>query len=374
MAIETATTGEMLRADRLAASPDLLLHRFDFERRACVFLEACADSYADSAFLDHRVAKAGTRLHGVDFRVVAELLARASPRAHPPHFIAHTSFCCSTLLARSLAFDERSLVLREPQSLLLLAREFRRNPDRFPARARHAYLGLALRLLNKAYHPEQRVILKPSNLANRLLPDWLAMLPFSRGVLITCGLEDYLVSVLRKTRETLDKMSWVCRSLAADSDYLVICPELDRNFNDPLRAAAVAWHAQQYLFAGLLARHRGRMLVFDQSTLLDRPVNSLAAACAHLDLPVTEEEIRARVHGRLWQRNAKDPRLSHSPAARRAAHARVRAMQAHRVGRAVEWLAPFLARLPDPLAPFMAPETPQHSSRAPDGPGLISHA
>ncbi len=105
--------------------------------------------------------------------MAAELLARTSPRAQPPHFIAHTSFCWSTLLARSLAFDSRSLVLREPQALLLLAREFRGNPARFPARARHAYLGLALRLLNKAYHPEQRVILKPSNLANRLLPDWL---------------------------------------------------------------------------------------------------------------------------------------------------------------------------------------------------------
>lgn len=362
MGLEQGSRDGAVRAGDVLDNPDLLLHGIHFGHRVCQFLEVNRDTYELSSFLDERSNTRGGRLVEVDLGQIASLLEKIPQRRHPPGFIAHTSFCCSTLLARSLAFFGRSLVLREPQVLIMLARAFREHPDHFPGPARHACLELVLRLLNKSYAARERVLIKPSNLANRLLEDWLERYPRARGVLVTSSLEDYLVSVLGKTPDTQRKMNWVAATLARDSDYLSRCPELDRPFDDPLEAAAVAWHAQRHQLGALVARHPARVMALDQAMLLARPFETVSRVCRHLEVDAGPDEVRQRIQAPLWTRHAKDPAHPYDPDQRRRDHERTRRRHEHGIHRVMAWLAPYLKRVPDP---FDALYEPPHDTNQP---------
>ncbi len=350
MAERDEVGGESVRVSELFENPDYLLHGINFARGTCEFLEVSRATYERSAFLDQRVMASGGRRCTVDLGELVHLSNSIRPPARAPAFIAHTSFCCSTLLARSLEFHGRSLVLREPQVLLMLARAYREHPDYFPGPARHIYLSLILRLLNKSYGQRERVLIKPSNLANRLLEEWLAHDGDSRGIVLTCGLEDYLVSVLRKPTETKEKMPWVAADLARDSDYLERCPDVVSGLGDPLQAAAVAWHAQRYLLGALIARFPGRLFPLDQKFLLEQPSKAVARVCRHLQVDVGQQAIENRIHGAVWRSHAKDTRHAYNPDRRRRDHQEVRKTYEHEIERVVGWLSPYLCRLPDPLA------------------------
>ena len=99
------------RLEDFATDPDLLLHRVDLERQEMVFAQVSRDTYLESAFLDARMAP----VRGGKLRIpLAPLLSDPLPATASLAFIFHTSFCCSTLLARSLQQPGTSHVLREP--------------------------------------------------------------------------------------------------------------------------------------------------------------------------------------------------------------------------------------------------------------------
>jgi len=251
-------------------APDWLAHRYDPEHDAVHLLRADRALRRSAPFLtDEHLASAGEP-------VVArrsDALANA-PAASPVHFIFHSAYCCSTLLAN--AFDEPSLSssLKEPTILNdLVGWRHRGGP---PAQVGEV-LDSVLRLLARPFEAGEVTVVKPSNVVNALAPAMLSLRPGASAVALYAPLRLYLGSIASKG---LWGRSWVRELLIKQLkdgllDGLGFEAEDYLRLSD-LQAAAVGWLAQHRLFAQLVRRFPDRVCTLESEVLLARPADALA--------------------------------------------------------------------------------------------------
>jgi hypothetical protein len=218
------------------------------------------------------------------------------PRIDPVHFIFHSAYCCSTLLAQVLDRAGLASTLKEPLILndLVGWRHRGGNPAQVADR-----LDSALTLLSRAFVPGEAVIVKPSNVVNALAPTMMTLRPEAHAVLLYAPLRVFLTSIARKgmwgrlwVRELLAKQ------LADGMVDLGFAPEDYFRLTD-LQVAAVGWIAQADLFAG-------RVRSLQSETLLATPRPALAALCTLFGLADDPATIDALAASEAFGRNAKD--------------------------------------------------------------------
>jgi hypothetical protein len=204
-----------------------------------------------------------------------EAALKAAPPPSQLHFIYHSAYCCSTLLANALDVQGSASSLKEPTILNDLSGWVRRGGP--PARVAQAMDG-ALNLLACPFGEGEAVVAKPSNVINSLAPLMLTMRPQARALLLFAPLKIYLGSIAAKG---LWGRLWVRDLLVKQlKDGIVKLgfdkPE-DHLLQTDLQVAAVGWLAQHQLFASLARRFPDRVRTLDSETLLQRPEDSLAA-------------------------------------------------------------------------------------------------
>lgn len=221
----------------------------------------------------------------------------------PLHFIFHSAFCCSTLMARAFDIEGVAMGLKEPVILNDLSGWKRRGaaPQKLAG-----VLDDALSLLARPFGPGEAVVVKPSNVVNAFVPAMLTIRPAAKALLMIAPLPVFLGSIARKG---MWGRIWV-RDLLAKllSDGIV---DLGFEAGDYLKltdiqAAAVGWLAQQMLFARMVD-HFGaeRVRTIDSESLLDKPAEAVAATAALFGLAVDAEAIAA---GPAFTSNSKDGR------------------------------------------------------------------
>ncbi len=153
------------------------------------------DSLSREAFLDQRMAGSVTARETAS---LSDVIAAVSSEVKPtPAFIFHSAFCCSTLLAKALDLPGTAISLKEPEVLMGLANAHRvdKQVRQSSIRAK-ALVHTIFILLARQFTPTERVLIKPTNSANNLLPDAIAT---GAQVLLLYGdLRSFLVSVLKK--------------------------------------------------------------------------------------------------------------------------------------------------------------------------------
>ncbi|WP_409644677.1 hypothetical protein [Sphingorhabdus sp.] len=198
------------------------------------------------------------------------------------HFILHSAFCASTMLANAFDLPGVSMGLKEPVVLNDVV-GFRRRGGAPAAVAE--LLGDALAMLARPFGQDQAVIAKPSNIFNALAPAALTMRPNSKAILLYAPLPVFLLSVARKG---LWCRLW-CRELLEGQirDGMV---NLGFDMSDffrqsDLQVAAVGWLAQQKLFS-LIAQKFGpeRIATLDSEALTANPGKALQAAAMHFGI------------------------------------------------------------------------------------------
>lgn len=277
-------------------TPDWIAHRYDPGRDAIHLLRIDRATRNRITFLTQEHLPAGLETRALPR---ADALA-AAPAPSAVHFIFHSAFCCSTLLAA--AFDRPGLAtsLKEPVILndLIGWTRQRAHPPKVAEVLDHS-----LRLLARPFTPGEAVIVKPSNVVNSFARVTLMMRPEARAVLLYAPLRIFLTSVAKKG---LDGRLWV-RELFAGlrADGLVQRLGFDESAffgQTDLQIAAAGWLAQHALFGDLVATFgRARLATLDSETLLARPREALAATAALYSLSLTgdaTEEIVASVFGR----------------------------------------------------------------------------
>ena len=265
----------------IAGDPAWLAHRYDPGQDAVHLLRLEREGHGKVIFVTDEY------LPGDAPRLVVErkaLVAAAPPEA-PLHFIFHSAYCCSTMLAR--AFDRPGLAmsLKEPVILNDLVGWRRRGGE--PARV-GTVLSDALRLLGRGWGPGEAVVVKPSNILNGLAAAMLTIRPGAGAVLLHAPLEAYLGSIARKG---LWGRLWARELfIGLAKDQLIDFGFSSEEYlgQSDLQIAAIGWLAQARLFAELAQRFPDRVRTLDSETLVARPAEAMAALGRLFGLAIDE--------------------------------------------------------------------------------------
>lgn len=288
----------MSRKAEIARDPRWLAHRFDEAADLVHFRLVPREAHAAATFLtDEHLGVEPNPF--VLPRAGAVALAGAPG---PVHFIFHSAFCGSTLLARAFDLPGIAMGLKEPQILNDIAGWRLRGAD--GGRVAEA-LDHALRLLARPFAPGEASIVKPSNVLNGLAPAMLKLRPDATALLLRAPLPVFLKSVAKKgmwgrlwVRDLLTKQ--LQENLVdlgfEGSDYLGLTDQ---------QAAAVGWLAQQALFAQMVRDFGPRVRTLDSETLLERPKDTLTALAALYRLPIDDVQIASIVAGPAFATDSK---------------------------------------------------------------------
>lgn len=266
--------------------PDWLAHRYDPAQDAFHFIAAPRALRREVPFLTDDNLPSHT-----EPRILPA--AELDLPAAPVHYIFHSAYCCSTLLAACFDLPGRSLALKEPRLLNDMVGWRHRGA---PQQALAGVLDHSLALLARPYAPDEVAVIKPSNIVNGLAHAMLSLRPQSRAILLHAPLRVFLTSIARKG---LWGRLWVRELFVAQrTDGLVSGLGFEEHEwirQSDLQIAAIGWLAQQRLFQQLLARWPDRVCSLNSEDLNARPTKALAAAAALFGIGMDDATLAASI-------------------------------------------------------------------------------
>lgn len=282
----------------IARDAEWLAHRYDPEHDAIHFRRTPREQHRAATFLtDEYLPAAGAP--AIVRR--AEAMAAIGPPASI-HFIFHSAFCCSTMLARAFDIPGKAMGLKEPLVLHDLVGWAHRGgtPQQVAA-----VLDDALALLARPFGAGESIVVKPSNVVNALAPAMLAMRPEARALLLYAPLRDYLNSIVRKD---MTGRIWV-RDLLVKllKDRLIDLGFTGEDYlrQTDLQVAAIGWLAQQAHFARLADRFGERVRTLSSELVTARSPDVIGALAMHFGIALDEAAIAAVVAGPAFTRHSK---------------------------------------------------------------------
>jgi hypothetical protein len=275
----------------------------------------------------------------------ADLLA---DEAGPLHFIFHTGFCCSTLLTRALDIPGVCMGLKEPSVLASFASFWttgRRTPGAISA------VEAALNLLSRPLAVGETQIVKPSIVANHIIPQMLAARRDAKALVLCTSLDGFLRAIARRGQEG--------RSFAREvfQQFAGVIP-LDTGIRDEdlllltdLQVAALGWLMQAEFMQQVAKRHgAGRVRIVNSDTFLDDKAGVLAALGDFFGLACDGPRWAETAESPVFREHAKEYGRAFDAASQRAQYEAVGAAHAEELMKAKDWARAVALRCGAPLA------------------------
>lgn len=222
------------------SNPEWIPHALNLETRTVDFRRIPEERFSATGFLFEYAPPDPTDRISMSFEQLSELEVESLP----VHFIFHTAFCRSTLLARALNISGVSTGMSEPGIIASLASG---GPKVEPM------IGPLLRMLGRKRPGIDAIFVKPTNHANSLIPALMKALPESRAVLMTNAVTPFLQSVRKRG---LLGHRWGRRLYLEMQSYAGIDfgmpPEEQFSMTD-FQTAGLAWLLNQNYFTRLAA-------------------------------------------------------------------------------------------------------------------------
>lgn len=275
----------------IARDPAWLANRYDESQDAIHFVRLTREEHRAVTFVtDEYISAEAPRL--VLRR--GDVVAAAAPPA-PLHFIFHSAYCCSTVLARAVDIEGVSMGLKEPLILNDMVGWRRRGAA--PA-ALAPVLDDVLTLLARPFSPGEAVVIKPSNMLNAIAPAMLAARPHAKAILLYAPLPDFLRSIARKG---LWGRRWVRELFIGQlRDNMVDLGLGGQHYLDltDLQVAAAGWLAQQDMFGRMIGRFGPeRVRTLDSAALMARPGEAMAALSDLFGLGLDDAAVKTVLAG-----------------------------------------------------------------------------
>ena len=333
-------------AREVVSNPDWIPHTFDVGGENLTFVQVPRDARSELMFLSDEHFAGNFPKAALPVGAVSAEAAK-SPAA-PIHFIFHTSFCCSTLLAKAMDVPGRTMVLKEPDVLINLANRIIRSDDQ----ANRQRFELVLRLLERPFGPEQAVIVKPTNFANRLVDLFLAARPEARAVLLYSDVETFLRSLLKRgmfgrrfgRRLFLQLSSWSPLNFGYSAADLLEQTDV--------QICALAWLMQIHHFDAIArAFGRERVMVIDSASLLADPAAAVGEAQSLFRLGLQRDDIDCIASGPVFTKHSKFSDRDYDAEARAEEHDAATKAHAEELAMVSEWIRAVAAQVGAPLKP-----------------------
>lgn len=316
-------------ASMVINDPTWFPSRYDAQADRVAMLKLGAEVIGEASFLDQRLPVPMDQ-------AIWQPLPFGHPLAAPPAWLFHSAFCGSTLLSRALQAPPDVTVLREPSALLDLA--LARSGDGFLANDKVIERARRLvALLARPWAADGRVVIKPTNQVNRILPALLHAEPHGKALLLYSSLEQFLLSCCKKLPNAEMPLRWMAQALLPGTD-------LERRLGIPSghplsfsEAAVLTWFAQMEIYAHALAGdHQGRLRSLDMQALLDAPLPVARATARWLGLDMRLPDLSQSV-AVVFSRNAKDATQAYDPNARARERQRLMKQYGAGVERMMTW-------------------------------------
>lgn len=277
------------------ASPDWFLFGIDTDSETLRFLRTGENAIRSASFLDGRETISNTgEVQGLPLR---RTVGKNTSTPTCDRFVAHTAFCGSTFLAKLLDVPAKTLCYREPQVLVDLARmKVEQHPIVQDGTLWDDLVRFCLAQLNKHWG-ETSTVVKPSNWANIILADVARVSPDFSLVSLTSDDEHFLTANLsggqERIRYSLNLLNALIKvDLVSQRDVQAAESSDIPGLENILRLLLVLHRAQKVLLQQP-ARDGRPVYNCSYDELSTAPLKTAHACAAHLDLPLSDEDLHA---------------------------------------------------------------------------------
>ena len=329
------------------SDPDWVPHALDGSGATMTFAHVPRGDRTELTFLSEEHYKGRYPKQAFPIAQVAgaaEVMARA-----PLHFIFHTSFCCSTLLAKALEVPGKATSLKEPEVLLHLANRFIAGEND----AERQRLDVTLKLLARPYAQGEAVIVKPSNFANRLLGPVLVRDPRTRAVLLYSDLPTLLRSLVKKAIWGRIFGRQLYRNLASWTTLKLGFGPVETFDQTDLQIAALAWlmHIDQFNEA---AHQFGpeRVMLLNSADFLKLVPETLARVSGFLGVDLDDATVQGIADGPVFSAHSKLAG-AYSVDEREREHASLEGAYRDEIAMVLKWIAAVADHAGMPLQPSL---------------------
>lgn len=233
----------------------------------------------------------------------SQQIASESINTAPLHFIFHSAYCCSTLLARALDVEGTSMGLKEPVILNDIVGWRRRGALKSKW---SQTLDQSLDLLSRPFGHDKAVIIKPSTICNPLAEDMMTLRPDATALLLYAPIDSFLLSIAKKN---MWGRLWARKLLTGAIDDGYAIGGFSQNewleLTD-LQVAAICWLSQHALFQKLIDKFGpDKVQTLDSDTLLARPQEAITALSDHFNLQFNPNEVEDILKGPAFNSHSK---------------------------------------------------------------------
>lgn len=318
------------------ASPELYPLGMDFDKRMLMFIPMSRADYRDYLFLGFGAAKRhGKGVYHVKLEDVLHAAKTVPVQGTPGHFVLHTAYCCSTLLARYFELIPSFFVLKEPQLLTQVALMANRSFPQWDEVFR-----LCLRLLMRTYEPSEAVVVKanvPCNVLGRTLLD---LNDRSTITFVMAPLRQFMLSAL-KTKLRRNRVRYWVRNMV---DMRRVFPNLDHDLEvadlSDSQAAVCVWLFNRYLCQQMdSGPNRSRVFVVDGGQIAERPDHFLPEILGRCGFSIDNAELTRITGHPSVHLHAKTLSEPYDAAMRRQEITRLETLFGQEAQAAIEWAA-----------------------------------
>lgn len=295
------------------SDPNNFLFSMDLQKGLFKFVATTRSELSALSFLDYRTLGQNKKKDVIPAPQIIQALhsAKFHQKSNRANYLFHSSFCCSTLVARCLDLPGKNLSLKEPHALLGLAAFKRLSANFDPADPNWKNLrDITLYLLSRSFHKGEKILFKPSNGANNLLPEILDCPQTERVLILYDDLESFLISILHGGSERAASIAHILEDLVRDfADNLPLELEQIRPLTG-LQKIALGWGLQmQFLRHTIVLDSGQKVKSLKSATFLRNPEETLEKLSDFYDLKFSRREQAEILNGPTFNMHSKDPRI-----------------------------------------------------------------
>lgn len=341
------TTDFQVTAQALLFDPQYYIFDFVPDLDTTRFLMVQENILAAAPFVDIRFEPLAQGHFSVSTKELFALEKMHNIQRPTPAFIFHHAFVCSTLLARCLNQIDAFFSLKEPWVLRRLSDFKRHEGHKLTRRQWRDMFSCNLSLLSRNYNSGKTPVLKVTNVANNLISDVLNYLPGHKILYLYSDLKSFLVSNLKKPRDTQKKMPGLANSFLADSDFAAHYPQYSEieqlSF---LQVCAVIWLVNLYNFKRSVEQFStSSVRTLEMNDFLNDMGGSLAHLSDFFGHRATNQEIQNMLDPQVTQTDAKHQNLAYGQAARSAELNQIIGKHGRDIEKVQSWINPLLEQL-----------------------------